>query len=76
MTLPEGVSPSVPFSLACEDCDGGMEIGTYEEAIRLGWTDIVFAPNQLMANYLGLCPECRQRQEQLQQGRNLPPRCD
>lgn len=78
MSLPEGASPSVPFSLACEGCDGGMEIGSYEEALASGWTEIVFAPEQLMANYLGLCPECRRRQEeeQLQRGRNLPPHCD
>lgn len=78
MSLPEGAFPSVPFSLACEGCDGGMEIGTYEEAVAGGWTEIVFAPNLLTANYLGLCPECRRREEeeQLQRGRISPPGCD
>lgn len=78
MAIPDDPFPSVPFSLICEDCDGGMEVESHEDAIRLGWTDIVFAPDLLMANFLGLCPGCRQKQieEQLQQGRNLPPSCD
>lgn len=76
MRLPPDFPPDVPFSLTCESCDGGMEIGSYEEALLSGWTDIVFAPEQLLANYLGLCPECRQREEQLQRGRCLPPHCD
>lgn len=69
MALPEGIPPDVPFSLTCEGCDGGMEIGSYDEAIEAGWTDITYAPEQLMANFLGLCPECRQRQEEEERAR-------
>jgi len=54
------IPADVPFSLVCEGCDGGMEIGSYEEALRAGWTDITYAPDLPMANFLGLCPECRQ----------------
>ena len=63
----------VPFSLSCESCDGGMEISSYEEAIAAGWTDICYAPELSMANYLGLCPECRQRQEDEERGRSGRP---
>lgn len=68
MTWPERIPSGVPFSLTCEQCDAGMEIGSYEEAIEQGWTDIVYAPEQLMANFLGLCPECRQRLEMEERG--------
>jgi hypothetical protein len=47
------IPADVPFSLACEGCDGGMEIGSYEEAIAAGWTDICYAPDLSMANFLG-----------------------
>jgi hypothetical protein len=50
---------AVPFSLVCTDCDAGMEIRTYEQAPAEGWTKIAYAPDLPMANYLGLCPECR-----------------
>lgn len=61
--MPHDWPADFPFSLTCESCDAGMEIGSYEEAVMAGWTDISYAPEQLMANFLGLCPECR-RQEQ------------
>ena len=64
MALPDGAPDDVPFSLVCEGCDAGMEIGSYEEALQAGWTDICYAPEQLMANFLGLCPECRRREEE------------
>ena len=73
MALPQGIPPGVPFSLTCEGCDCGMEIGSYEEAIDAGWTDISYAPEQLMANFLGLCPECRQRQEEEERVRTKRP---
>jgi hypothetical protein len=75
MSLPEGMDASVPFSLACESCDGGMEVGSYEQAISEGWTDICFTPDLAMANYLGLCPECRKREEEEEARRRagLPP---
>ncbi len=73
MALPEGIPPDVPFSLTCEGCDGGMEVGSYEEAISTGWTDISYTPEQLMANFLGLCPQCRQRQEEEERVRAKRP---
>lgn len=53
----------VPFSLVCMDCDAGMEIGSYAEAVAQGWTDICFAADLPMANYVGLCPACRRQDD-------------
>ena len=71
--LPKDIPPDVPFSLTCESCDAGMEIGSYDEAIAAGWTDICYDPDQLMANFLGQCPECRQRQEEEERQRAKRP---
>jgi hypothetical protein len=71
--MPSDIPPDVPFSLTCESCDGGMEIGSYEEAISAGWTDICYAPDLPMANFLGLCPECRTRQEEEERARSKRP---
>lgn len=49
----------VPFSLVCAECDAGMEIETYEQAVAQGWTDITFEPDYPAANFIGLCPDCR-----------------
>jgi hypothetical protein len=57
------VPPDVVFSLVCEHCDAGMEIETYEDAMNLGWSEISYEPDCPMANFIGLCPECRQREE-------------
>ena len=70
--VPGEIPADVPFSLICECCDGGMEIESYEAALAAGWTGIVFAPDLLQANFLGLCPECRQR-EQDEELRRKPP---
>lgn len=51
---------AIPFSLVCTECDAGMEIRSYDQALAAGWTDIQFAPDLPMANYLGLCPECQE----------------
>jgi hypothetical protein len=40
-----------------------MEIRSYEDAINAGWMDITYAPDLPMANFLGLCPECRQSRD-------------
>jgi hypothetical protein len=40
-----------------------MEFESFEQAIAAGWTDIEFAPDLPMANYCGLCPDCRQAEE-------------
>ena len=49
----------VPFSLVCETCDAGRELGSYQEANADGWSDITRALDLPMANYVGLCPACR-----------------
>jgi len=51
--------PDVPFTLVCINCDAGMEIESSEQALAAGWTEIEFAPDLPMANYLGVCPDCR-----------------
>jgi hypothetical protein len=52
-------SLDVPFSLVCICCDAGMGIESFEQALAAGWTAIEFAPDLPMANYLGVCPDCR-----------------
>jgi len=49
----------VPFSLVCINCDAGMDIESREQAIAEGWTEISFEPHMPMANYSGLCPDCK-----------------
>jgi len=71
--VPGNFPADVPFSLTCEGCDGGMEIESYEAAIAAGWTEIDYAPDLPMANFLGLCPVCRQWREDQERGRNVPP---
>jgi hypothetical protein len=71
--VPGEIPADVPFSLVCDTCDGGMEIESYEAAIAAGWTDIIYAPALSMANFLGLCPKCRQREEDEERSRKLPP---
>ncbi len=54
----------VPFSLTCRECDAGMEVVSYSEAIALGWLEIDFEPDLPMANFSGLCPGCGQQAEE------------
>jgi len=56
MTDPE-IPSGVPFTLVCEYCDAGEEIGSREEAIAAGWSNLEYAPDLPMANFIGLCPE-------------------
>lgn len=51
------------FSLVCENCDAGDDMLNEVDARTAGWTRIEYAPDLPMANYLGLCPECRREQE-------------
>jgi hypothetical protein len=44
------------FSLVCTVCDADAP-GTLDEALRLGWNDIVFDDGPGW-NFLGLCPDC------------------
>jgi hypothetical protein len=57
------ISSYVAFSLVCERCDAGMDVETYEQAQNEGWSDISYEPDLSMANYLGLCPDCRRAEE-------------
>jgi hypothetical protein len=50
----------VCFSLVCLHCDAGMHIESHDQAVCEGWTDIDYAPELPMANYTGLCPDCRE----------------
>jgi hypothetical protein len=60
-----GLKPrdGVPFSLVCLECDAGMEIDSHDQAMADGWAEIDYAPDLPMANFIGLCPECRERFE-------------
>lgn len=51
----------VPFSLVCRECDAGMGIESNGQAVADGWTEIDYAPDLPMANYVGLCPDCREQ---------------
>lgn len=53
----------VPFSLVCSECDAGMNIDSHDQGAAEGWTDINYAPDLPMANYVGLCPDCREAYE-------------
>jgi hypothetical protein len=55
---------AIPFSLVCTDCDAGVEIRSYEQGLAEGWTKIEYAPDLPMANFIGVCPECREDFEQ------------
>jgi hypothetical protein len=59
-----GEIPSdVVFSLVCEICDAGSNVTSREQAIAEGWTDIIYAPDLPMANFVGLCPDCKRDEE-------------
>ncbi len=49
-----------PFSLVCSECDAGTDIETHDQAVAEGWSDIDYAPDLPMANFVGLCPDCRE----------------
>ena len=61
MRFPHQLPIDVPFSLVCCECDAGMNVADYEQAMADGWTGIDYAPDLPMANYVGLCPDCRER---------------
>lgn len=48
----------IPFTLVCRNCDAGTEIESQAQAVADGWTDIEYAPELPMANYVGCCPDC------------------
>jgi uncharacterized protein (UPF0264 family) len=49
-----------PFTLVCADCDAGCDVASFDQALADGWSRIEFAPDLPMANYVGLCPACRE----------------
>lgn len=53
----------VAFSLVCSECDAGMDIESNDQAMAEGWTGIDYAPDLPMANFVGLCPDCREKFE-------------
>jgi hypothetical protein len=55
------LTDDVPFSLVCSECDAGAGIESHDQATAEGWTNIDYAPDLPMANFIGLCPECRER---------------
>jgi ribosomal protein L31 len=59
MFMSNEIRSDVPFSLVCICCDAGMGIESNQQALAAGWTAIEFAPDLPMANYLGVCPDCR-----------------
>ena len=61
----EPLWPEIPFSLACMNCDTGDQVFSYDQAITGGWSDISYEPDLPMANYLGLCPLCREEWEKV-----------
>jgi hypothetical protein len=63
MARPEPIGDDVGFSLICRDCDAGMEIISYDQALSEGWTAIVADPG-LAWNYVGLCPACCRAQDE------------
>jgi hypothetical protein len=63
--MADEIPHDVVFSLVCENCDAGMEIGSHEEALDAGWTYLRYAPELPMANFVGLCQDCRRIEEEL-----------
>jgi hypothetical protein len=60
MQSPRRHPADVPFSLVCSECDAGMNIESHDQAMAEGWTEIDYAPDLPMANFIGLCPDCRE----------------
>ena len=48
----------VRFTLICCQCDAGMEITSYDQAVAAGWSAIDYAPELSMANFIGVCLDC------------------
>jgi hypothetical protein len=61
MNTSKKITIDVPFTLVCQECDAGMDIQSHEHALAEGWTDIDYAPDVPMANYVGLCPDCQEK---------------
>jgi hypothetical protein len=49
-----------PFSLVCRECDAGMDMRSSDQSLAAGWCEIDYTPELPMANFAGLCPDCRE----------------
>ena len=53
-----------PFeNLICIHCDAGPSIDSLEDAIDEGWCKIEPTVDMPNTTHIGLCPECRQKQD-------------
>ncbi len=63
--MSHAIPRDVPFTLSCAECDTDSP-DSYEDAVQEGWTQIEFDPQGCSENFLGLCPDCRRREEEQQ----------
>lgn len=50
------------FSLECLECDAGMSVESYNQAVAEGWTKIEHDDGPAW-NFLGLCPDCKEARD-------------
>ena len=55
----DGNGPQPLFSLICCGCDAGEGVGTEDEAMLHGWSEVRPASDLLQANFVGWCPDCK-----------------
>lgn len=51
-------------TMECQDCIESYHDSGIASAIRDGWAEIEWLPESPRANYLGICPECKNQVEQ------------
>ena len=51
-------------TIECQDCIESYHDSGIASAIRDGWSGIEWVPESPRANYRGLCPECKNQEEQ------------
>jgi hypothetical protein len=61
------------FTLTCAECDAGDHITSYDQASAEGWTRVTYAPDLPMANYVGICPDCRPHWEGITEHGDVVP---
>lgn len=47
------------FSLMCSECDAGMDVVSYEQAMLRGWSDMMPDDHGMSWTWLGTCPDCK-----------------
>jgi hypothetical protein len=45
-----------PFSLVCRGCDPGTDMRSNDQALAGGWSEINYAPDLPMADFIGIMP--------------------